>query len=96
MFRCIKYMDTKKVGRPIGAKNKLSGAAKENIAAVFTRLGGTAQMSKWAKENPTEFYKIYARLIPIEHFGDVNLHTFAVPLTQPVEEAPKWERRTVQ
>jgi len=27
--------------------------AKENIAAVFTRLGGTAEMAKWAKANQT-------------------------------------------
>ena len=55
-----------KGGRPKGAKNKVSGQAKENIIAVFTRIGGTAQMARWASENLTEFYKLYARLIPVE------------------------------
>lgn len=89
-------MGDKKAGRPLGAKNKISGAAKENIAAVFVRLGGTAEMARWAKENQTEFYRLYARLIPVEHAGDITLNTFAVPLTKPQEEAPEWERRTVQ
>jgi hypothetical protein len=43
--------------------------ARDNIAAVFTRLGGTAAMAEWAKENKTEFYKLYARLIPTEVTG---------------------------
>jgi hypothetical protein len=34
--------------------------------AVFNRLGGTATMAQWARENPTEFYKLNARLIPMQ------------------------------
>lgn len=49
-----------------GSPNKISGQARENIAAVFTRLGGTAAMAEWAAENKTEFYKLYARLVPVE------------------------------
>jgi hypothetical protein len=60
---------TKPKGRPKGAVNKLSATCKENIAAVFTRLGGTAAMAKWAEKNPSEFYKIYARLLPVELEG---------------------------
>ncbi len=58
------------MARTLGAKNKVPQLAKENIAAVFVRLGGTAQMAKWAKENQTEFYKIYARLLPVQVGGD--------------------------
>ncbi len=43
--------------------------AKENIAAVFVRLGGTAEMARWAKANQTEFYRLYARLVPHEVTG---------------------------
>ena len=57
------------MARTVGAKNKLSGQAKENIQAVFVRLGGTAAMAKWAQENQTEFYKIYSRLLPHEMTG---------------------------
>lgn len=52
-----------------GSPNKLSGTAKENIAAVFTRLGGTAAMASWAEENQTEFYKLYAKLVPLSVGG---------------------------
>jgi hypothetical protein len=61
--------------RPKGAKNKVGQSAKDNILAVFTRLGGTAQMAEWAKENLTEFYKLYARLIPTEVSAKVE-HEF--------------------
>jgi hypothetical protein len=58
-----------KPGRPLGSKNKVSASARENVIAVFTRLGGTAAMAKWAAHNKDEFYKLYARLLPIEHSG---------------------------
>jgi hypothetical protein len=45
---------------------KSTTSAKENFMAVFTRLGGTAAMARWAEENTGEFYKLYARLIPTE------------------------------
>jgi uncharacterized MAPEG superfamily protein len=54
------------MSRTKGSPNKISGQARENIAAVFTRLGGTAAMAKWAKDNQGEFYKLYARLVPVE------------------------------
>lgn len=53
-------------GRPKGVPNKVSGNAKENIQAVFLRLGGTSRMAEWAEGNLNEFYKIYARLIPAD------------------------------
>jgi len=52
-------------GRPIGSVNKLGKQAKENIVDVFNGLGGTEAMTRWAKRNRTEFYKLYARLIPV-------------------------------
>jgi len=65
-------------GRPPGSKNKLGGQAKENIAAVFNRLGGTANMATWAVENQTEFYRLYARLIPVEQITDMTVRQGAV------------------
>jgi len=63
-------------GRKAGTPNKLSGIAKENVIAVFNRLDGTAGMAEWASENKTEFYRIYARLLPtdstVEHSGAVT------------------------
>lgn len=54
------------IGRKAGSKNVASATAKENIQAVFTRLGSTAAMASWAEDNLTEFYRIYARLLPTE------------------------------
>ena len=57
------------MSRPVGSKNKAGALAKDNVQAVFTRLGGTAAMARWAKRNQTEFYRLYARLIPAEMVG---------------------------
>lgn len=60
----------KRVGRQKGVPNAISGQAKENIAAVFVRLGGTAAMARWAKRNQSEFYtRIYPRILPHELTG---------------------------
>jgi hypothetical protein len=42
---------------------------KQAIADAFDKLGGTERMVQWAMEDPkhlTEFYKLAARLIPVE------------------------------
>lgn len=54
------------MSRPKGSKNKYGAQAKENIVAVFNRLGGTAAMAEWAKEHQTDFYKMYGSLAPKE------------------------------
>ena len=59
--------------RPKGVPNKLGAQAKENIVAVFTRLGGAAAMVAWARRNQTEFYRLYARLIPSESTTEISV-----------------------
>jgi hypothetical protein len=56
-------------GRPKGATNKLTRAFKEAVLNVYNGLGGDPAMLEWARKNPTEFYKIAARLIPHEVVG---------------------------
>lgn len=56
-------------GRKAGTQNKLSLTVKAAVLEVFNNLGGVEQMGVWAAENPTEFYKIAARLIPTEVVG---------------------------
>lgn len=71
-------------GRKEGTPNKLSGTAKENVLAVFLRLGGIDAMVKWGKENPTDFYRLYARLIPQQIDVEANVRVCDVsdtPLT---------------
>jgi UV DNA damage repair endonuclease len=57
-------------GRTVGSKNKFPQTAKENVIAVFTRLGGTAAMAEWARENQTEFYRLYGKLLPLQVSGE--------------------------
>jgi len=56
-------------GRKPGSLNKVTSTVKDNVVAVFNEIGGTKEMAKWAKENRTEFYRLYAKLIPTEVHG---------------------------
>ena len=53
-------------GRRPGVPNRLTTAFREAVQHVYDDIGGHEAFSSWAKENPTEFYRIAARLIPTE------------------------------
>ena len=53
-------------GRQVGAPNKVTAIFKDAVHTVYEDIGGNAAFAAWAKENPTEFYRIAARLIPTE------------------------------
>lgn len=55
-----------------GSKNIIGGQVKTNVLTVFADIGGIKHMSKWAQEHPTEFYKIYAKLMPTEIDANVS------------------------
>jgi hypothetical protein len=57
-------------GRPKGVQNKVTATVKDNMLAVFNRIGGTASMAEWAKENRTEFYRLYSKLLPLQVTGE--------------------------
>lgn len=61
-------------GRPKGAINKLNRTVKETVLAAFNDLqqDPKANIMAWAKEQPTEFYKIAAKLIPTEVNANVQ------------------------
>jgi hypothetical protein len=70
-------MVEKKIGKPFekGNKaasgrgpNKITRTVKETVLAAFQDLqeDPKANLLKWGKDNPTEFYKIAAKLIPTE------------------------------
>ena len=54
-------------GRKAGTPNKATTKAREAFALAFDAIGGGASLAQWARENQTEFYKLYARLIPVDH-----------------------------
>lgn len=57
-------------GRPKGAKNKVTKAAKDAIADAAEGLGGTQRLIAWAKEDPknehTFWGTIYPKLLPLQ------------------------------
>lgn len=55
-----------------GSPNKLGVAVKANVVAVFDLIGGIKGMATWAKKNRTDFYKLYARLIPTEVVATIS------------------------
>lgn len=60
-------------GRKKGTPNKLTSVAKDAFAFAFDEAGGATALAEWAIENRTEFYKLYARLIPTEFAGGVEV-----------------------
>ncbi len=68
-------------GRPVGAVNRTTVAAKEAFALAFDALGGYEAMVAWAQSDPDNrkvFYTLYARLIPVDVTTEGKALTFQV------------------
>ncbi len=71
-------------GRPKGAKNKLTNDVRAIFHKVYEEMGGEDKDGKkvsghqamltWARDNQTEFYRLYGKMIPAtaELVGDVH------------------------
>lgn len=61
-------------GRPKGAPNKTTVAAKEAIALAAQGLGGTERLIAWAQEDPLNerafWSSIYPKLLPLQVTGE--------------------------
>ena len=57
-----------------GSPNKLTKSVKEAFELAFNQLQGNddAKLEVWAAKNPTEFYKLAAKLIPTSLTGEVQ------------------------
>ena len=75
-------------GRKPGVQNKLSRAAKEAFELAFDGIGGVEALMTWARRNRTEFYKLYARLIP----ADLKLTLPPTIGTEPIATAEEASR----
>lgn len=53
-------------GRQTGVPNLLTAQFREAVQYAYNDIGGHEAFSQWARENPGEFYRIAARLIPTE------------------------------
>lgn len=70
----FKKGDAKIGGREKGSQNKLTKTFKELLTDTIVKLQSDKHhnLEVWAKENPTEFYKIAAKLIPTEIKANVE------------------------
>jgi hypothetical protein len=61
-------------GRPKGALNKTTKAAKDVIATAADRLGGVERLVTWAQEDPANerafWSAIYPKLLPLQVSGE--------------------------
>ncbi len=58
------------------ASPKVTVKARENLTSAFDLMGGVTALVIWGRMNPTEFYRIWARLVPKE----AEDNTAALPL----------------
>lgn len=56
-------------GRPKGLQNKNTLSVKAALHQAFDLLGGVRALFEWAGKNPSEFYKLWGRMIPTEITG---------------------------
>lgn len=75
-----------------GSKSpKVTAAARDQLADAFDFMGGVPALVAWGKKNPTEFYRIWARLIPKEVAEPVG----AIPLESLLEKLATREHMSV-
>lgn len=53
-------------GRKKGTPNKTTAEVKKALCEAFEKLGGVPALVEWGKENQTEFYKLWVKLIPVQ------------------------------
>lgn len=59
-------------GRKKGVPNKTTASVKAALIEAFDKLGGVKALVAWARTEKTEFYKLYAKLLPTEVKLDSN------------------------
>ena len=56
------------IPRDLGKRSQVADAFKD----AFQLIGGVPRLAHWADTQPTEFYKLFARMIPTEAHKSVN------------------------
>lgn len=71
-------------GRKKGTPNKATTEVKKALSEAFDQMGGVQHLVTWGKENPTEFYKLWVKILPAQssdadtsqpvhiHFGNME------------------------
>ena len=86
-------------GRKKGTPNKTTLQVKEALERAFHGIGGVPKLVAWGQENPGEFYRLWARLLPQEVRGAVGVnYSIAERLDAAIKqvEREQAERQRVQ
>ena len=59
-------------GRKKGTPNKNTVAVRQALEEAFDGLGGVKALTDWAETNQTEFYKLFAKLLPVQVEASVD------------------------
>lgn len=51
-------------GRKKGVPNKATASVKAALVEAFEKRGGVPALLAWANTEPTEFYKLWVRMLP--------------------------------
>lgn len=61
-------------GRVKGTPNKRTQDVRAALERVYEAIGGDASFAEWATAEKTEFYKLYAKLLPRDINANVNFN----------------------
>ncbi len=56
-------------GRRPGSPNRITLSVKQALIEAFEKRGGVKSLLEWADTEPTEFYKLWAKMLPTEISG---------------------------
>lgn len=75
-----------------GSKSpKIMAQAREDLALAFDLIGGVPALVVWGRTNPSDFYRIWAKLIPSSAIEP----TSALPLEELLTKLASKEEKTV-
>jgi hypothetical protein len=65
-------------GRVAGTPNKATATAKQAFQLAFEEIGGPKALATWARDNQTDFYKLFSKLIPQDVNANISTHEDAL------------------
>lgn len=97
----IKKKNKTKNDKAYKKKLKLTATKQERLKdalhMVYEGIGGIPRMTQWADENPTEFYRIWAKLLPTELQATVNVNVdYAALLAQGRQRALEHKEKIIE
>lgn len=87
-------MDARRAAKVKGGSKspKIMSQAREDLAEAFELMGGVPALVLWGKQNPTDFYRIWAKLIP----ATAAKESEAMPLESLLSELADREHQSVR